>query len=98
MYLIVTSKMNLWVAILTGAGDKAFCTGNDLKYSASGKPMWLPKSGFGGITSRRRKKVVIAAVNGFAMGGGMEIALACDDIVIASENAQFGLPEVKKSD
>lgn len=85
---------SLWVAILTGAGDKAFCTGNDLKYSASGKPVWLPKSGFGGITSRRRKKVVIAAVNGFAMGGGMEIALACD-IIIASENAQFGLPEVK---
>jgi enoyl-CoA hydratase/carnithine racemase len=84
----------LWVAIITGAGDKAFCTGNDLKYSASGKPMWMPKSGFGGLTSRQRRKPLIAAVNGFAMGGGMEIALA-SDIVIAADNAMFALPEVK---
>jgi len=85
---------DLWVAIITGAGEKAFCTGNDLKYSATGKPIWMPKSGFGGLTSRQRSKPVIAAVNGFAMGGGMEIALACD-IVIAADNAVFALPEVK---
>lgn len=86
---------DLWVAIITGAGDKAFCAGNDLKYTASGKPMWVPKSGFGGLTARRnRNKPVIAAVNGFAMGGGMEIALACD-LIVASSNAQFGQPEVK---
>ena len=85
---------NLWVAIITGAGDKAFCTGNDLKYTASGKPMWIPKTGFAGLTSRRRRKPLIAAINGFAMGGGMEIALA-SDIVIAAENAIFALPEVK---
>ena len=85
---------DLWVAIITGAGEKAFCTGNDLKYTSSGKPMWMPKTGFGGLTSRQRSKPVIAAVNGFAMGGGMEIALACD-IVIAADNAMFALPEVK---
>lgn len=85
---------DLWVAILTGAGDKAFCAGNDLKYTASGQKMWLPNSGFGGLTHRKgRTKPVIAAVNGAALGGGMEIALACD-LVVASEQAVFGLPEV----
>lgn len=91
---IYESDQSLWVAIITGAGDKAFCTGNDLKYSASGKHIWLPKSGFAGLTSRRRTKPVVAAVNGFAMGGGMEIALACD-VVIASRSARFAMPEVK---
>jgi len=85
---------SLWVAIITGEGEKAFCTGNDLKYSASGKPVYMPRSGFGGLTSRARTKPVVAAVNGYAFGGGMEIALACD-IVIAAETALFALPEVK---
>ncbi len=86
---------DLWVAIITGAGDKAFCTGNDLVYSASGKPMYVPLSGFAGITSRRgMTKPVIAAVNGFAMGGGFEIALACH-LVVADESAQFALSEVR---
>lgn len=85
----------LRVAIITGAGDEAFCAGNDLRYSASGKPVWTPKSGFGGLTSRRdMTKPVIAAVNGFAVGGGFEIALACH-LVVADETAQFALPEVK---
>jgi acetyl-CoA C-acetyltransferase len=86
---------DLWVAILTGAGDKSFCAGNDLAYSASGKPVWVPKNGFAGLTSRAgRTKPVIAAVNGFAMGGGCEIALACD-LVVADESAQFALSEVR---
>jgi len=86
---------SLWVAVLTGAGEKAFCTGNDLKYSASGKPFWVPETGFAGLTHRKnRSKPVIAAVNGFAYGGGLEIALACD-IIIADQSAKFALPEVK---
>ncbi len=84
-----------WVAIVTGAGDRAFSAGNDLKVTASGETFtdlkW--KGGFGGITTRYDLfKPVIAAVNGVAMGGGFEIALACD-IIIASENALFALPE-----
>ena len=86
---------DLWVAIITGEGTKAFCAGNDLVYSASGNPMYVPFSGFGGLTGRRNMyKPVIAAVNGFAMGGGFEIALACH-LVVADESAKFALSEVK---
>jgi acetyl-CoA C-acetyltransferase len=85
----------LWVAILVGDGTKAFSAGNDLAYLASGKPVWVPKSGFAGLTSRAgMTKPVIAAVNGFAMGGGFEIALACH-LFVADERATFALPEVK---
>lgn len=83
----------LWVAIITGAGERAFSAGNDLKFQASGGKMERPKKGFGGLTSRfDLNKPVIAAVNGVAMGGGFEIALACD-LIIASDNALFALPE-----
>lgn len=84
-----------WVAIVTGAGDKAFSAGNDLKYSAQNpdKPLDLPPSGFGGMHARFDLfKPVIAAVNGLALGGGFEIAMACD-IIVAAEHAVFGLPE-----
>jgi len=84
-----------WVAIITGAGDKAFSAGNDLKYSAQHgmADMQLGNGGFGGIAARLDLfKPVIAAVNGLALGGGFEIALACD-IIVAAENATFGLPE-----
>ena len=84
----------LWVAIITGAGERGFCAGNDLKYQAAGKgEITTPPSGFGGVTSRYDcVKPMIAAVNGVAMGGGFEIALACD-MIIASDRATFALPE-----
>jgi enoyl-CoA hydratase/carnithine racemase len=84
-----------WIAIVTGAGDRAFSAGNDLKYQASGGDMrGQPESGFAGLTARLDlNKPVIAAVNGVAMGGGFEIALSCDLIVASAENALFALPE-----
>lgn len=85
----------LWVAIITGAGEKAFCSGNDLKVTASGGDMSVPDSGFAGLCSRtNREKPVIAAVNGVAMGGGLEIVLSCD-LAVAEPSATFALPEVK---
>ena len=87
----------LWVAVIRGAGDRAFCAGGDLKAmneaAKGGESYVAPPSGYGGLTSRfDLNKPVIAAVNGLAMGGGFEIALAAD-IVIAVEHARFGLPE-----
>ena len=85
---------DLWVAIITGEG-RGFSAGNDLRYQAEGgERMPIPR-GFGGLTSRfDLTKPVIAAVNGVAMGGGFEIALACD-LIIASDKAMFALPEPK---
>jgi enoyl-CoA hydratase/carnithine racemase len=84
----------LWVAIITGRG-RAFSAGNDLRYQAEGGKRSPMPRGFGGLTSRfDLQKPVIAAVNGVAMGGGFEIALACD-LIIASDQAVFALPEPK---
>ena len=88
-----TQDPDLWVAIVTGSGDKAFCAGNDLKYQAAGSDTTLPASGFAGLTARfGLNKPVIAAVNGLALGGGFELALSCD-LTIAAEHAEFALPE-----
>lgn len=85
---------NVWIAILTGSGERAFSAGHDLKYSAEHPgPIELPPGGFGGITARfDLDKPIIAAVNGIALGGGFELALA-SDLVVAAQHARFGLPE-----
>lgn len=95
---------DLWVAVLTGEGNKAFSAGNDLKYTAElsrlpaeERPsMRMPPGGFGGLTSRFDLfKPIIARVNGFALGGGLEMALACD-IIVAADHAELGLPEPRR--
>jgi enoyl-CoA hydratase/carnithine racemase len=86
-----------WVVILTGAGDKAFSAGMDLKAFASGEGNSIigASGGFAGITQRDFPKPVIAAVNGSCLAGGCEIMLACD-LVVAAEHATFGIPEAKR--
>lgn len=85
---------DLWVAVITGEG-RGFSAGNDLRHQAEGGERVAMPRGFGGLTSRfDLDKPVIAAVNGVAMGGGFEIALACD-LIIASDQARFALPEPK---
>lgn len=83
----------LRVAVLTGAGTRAFCVGTDLKSLAATGPYDYPIGGFGGMSTRfDLTKPVIAAVNGLCLGGGLEIVAACD-IAVACEHARFGLPE-----
>ncbi|HZQ62395.1 MAG TPA: enoyl-CoA hydratase-related protein [Casimicrobiaceae bacterium] len=84
---------DLRVAIITGAGERAFCVGSDLKAIASEGQQPYPPGGFAGITTRfDLLKPLIAAVNGLCLGGGVEIVAACD-LAIADEGAEFGLPE-----
>jgi enoyl-CoA hydratase len=91
------SDPELWVGILAGDGP-VFSAGADLKAIAGGKAddLRTRRGGFGGITRRQRRKPIIAAVDGPALAGGCELALACD-MIVASRRAVFGLPEVKRS-
>jgi enoyl-CoA hydratase/carnithine racemase len=95
---------DLWIAVLTGDGERAFSAGNDLKYTAElsrmpadQRPRFAaPSGGFGGITNRYDLfKPVIARVNGFALGGGFEMAMSCD-IIVAADHAEVGLPEPRR--
>jgi crotonobetainyl-CoA hydratase len=86
---------SLRVAIVTGASNKAFCAGGDIKTMATAvtkEDYAVPASGYGGITRRRWKKPLIAAINGMAFGGGFEMVMAAH-LAVASEKAVFGLPE-----
>ena len=88
------SNDNIWVVVLTDAGDKAFSAGMDLKAFATGE-FPVTENGFGGITQRTFPKPLIAAVNGSALAGGFEIMISCD-MVVAAEHANFGIPEAKR--
>ncbi len=92
---LLDSDDTLTLGILTGAGG-GFCAGMDLKGFASGETPWHPTRGFGGIVQQPPLKPLIAAVEGFAVAGGLEIALACD-MLVAAKGAKLGVPEVKRS-
>jgi enoyl-CoA hydratase/carnithine racemase len=85
---------NKWICVVIGSGDRAFCAGSDLKAIARNEgPTAYPKNGYAGLIERYDlDKPVIAAVDGIAVGGGFEVALACD-IILATRRSVFGLPE-----
>jgi len=86
---------DLSVGVITGAG-KGFSSGMDLKAFVSGKRPWVGDRGFAGIVQRSADKPLIAALEGFAVAGGLEIALACD-VIVAGRGTKLGVPEVKRS-
>ncbi len=89
---------DVWAVVITGAGDKSFCAGADLKAISRRENLFHPQHpewGFAGYVRHFIDKPTIAAVNGAAFGGGTELALA-SDLVVAQESAKFGLPEVKR--
>jgi enoyl-CoA hydratase len=92
----IEADRDVWCVILTGAGP-VFCAGADLKVVASGRgiDIMLERGGFAGLVEREVSKPIIAAINGPALAGGFEIALACD-FVVAADDAVFGLPEVQR--
>ena len=89
---LLDADPELSVGVLTGAGG-TFCAGMDLKAFAAGEVPTLPGRGFGGLTRAVVRKPLIAAVEGWALGGGFELALACD-LIVAADDARFGFPEV----
>ena len=88
------SDADVWVVVLTAAGDKAFSAGMDLKAFAAGE-VPITEKGFGGITRREFSKPLIAAANGSALAGGFEIMISCD-LVVAADHAKFGIPEASR--
>jgi enoyl-CoA hydratase/carnithine racemase len=90
----IEQDKDVWVVILTAAGDKAFSAGMDLKAFATGE-FPITDKGFGGITKRAFPKPIIAACNGSALAGGFEIMLSCD-LVVTADHAKFGIPEVSR--
>jgi enoyl-CoA hydratase len=84
------------VVVLTGAGDEAFCAGMDLKAFVAGESSFVEHRGFAGIVQGPPRKPIIAAIEGFAVAGGFEIALACD-LIVAARGARLGIPGVKRS-
>jgi enoyl-CoA hydratase/carnithine racemase len=86
---------SLRIGVLTGAGA-GFCAGMDLKAFVSGERPWVGDRGFAGIVRRASLKPLIAAIEGFAVAGGLEVALACD-LIVAARGARLGIPEVKRS-
>jgi enoyl-CoA hydratase len=88
------ARDDLTVGVITGAGG-TFCAGMDLKAFVAGMSPSIPGRGFAGLTEAPPAKPLIAAVEGYALAGGCEIALACD-LVVAADNAKFGIPEVKR--
>jgi enoyl-CoA hydratase len=91
---LLDGKPELRVGVLHGAGS-SFCAGMDLKAYAAGEQVRDPERGFAGLVERPPDKPLIAAVEGWALGGGFEIVLACD-LVTAGQGARFGLPEVRR--
>ena len=94
----VEADPSLWVAILTGSGPHAFCAGADLKEVSNGRGHTLATAagGFAGFVRAQRSKLWIAAAQGHALAGGLELLLSCD-LAVAADTANFGLPEVKRS-
>lgn len=88
------SNDDICVAIITGAGG-TFCSGMDLKAFVTGEVPFVEGRGFAGLTERSPRKPLIAAVEGYALAGGLEMAISCD-LIVTADNAKFGIPEVKR--